>query len=316
MTHVILMALAPVFFVMALGYFAGRTRAIDNQHVGMLNTLVMSFAVPASLFVATASAPRREMMEQGSLFAVLGGVMLVVYFLWYLFQRRFSKTSRGEAAAQALTVAFPNVAGVGLPIASAVLGPTGTVPVAIAIAAGSILVTPITLLLLELSAAKPRDDAEGRGAWLRRLLRAALVKPIVLAPVLGIMLSLAGFNPGAVADASLQLIGQAAGGGALFLTGLVLSAQSPRLDRTVMGATLTADVLRPLLVAAIVLILPVPAAIAKVSILLAAVPSGLFGILLGLGHGVDSRETGSMVVASTLFSIVTLAVAIAVLYPH
>jgi malonate transporter len=316
MIHVILMALVPVFFVMALGYAAGRTRTIDNQHVGMLNTLVMSFAVPASLFLATASAPRKEMMEQGSLFAVLGAVMLAIYFLWYLFQRRFSRTPRGEAAAQALTVAFPNVAGVGLPIASAILGPTGAVPVAIAIAAGSILVTPVTLVLLELSAARPRDDAETRAAWTRRLLRAALLKPIVLAPVLGIVLSMSGLYPDAVADASLKLIGQAAGGVALFLTGLVLSAQSLRLDRTVMSATVTADVLRPLLVAAIVYVFPVPAEIAKVSILLAAMPSGFFGILLGLGYGVDSRETGSMVIASTLFSIVTLAVAIAVLYPH
>ena len=52
MSHVILMALTPVFFVMALGYVAGRWRIIDNHHVSGLNALVMNFAVPASLFVA------------------------------------------------------------------------------------------------------------------------------------------------------------------------------------------------------------------------------------------------------------------------
>ncbi len=42
----------PLFFVMALGYFAGWLRDIDNQHVAELNALVMDFALPASLFVA------------------------------------------------------------------------------------------------------------------------------------------------------------------------------------------------------------------------------------------------------------------------
>ena len=83
--HVILMALAPVSFVMALGFVAGRMHTIDNHHVGQLNSLVMKFALPASLFVATASAPRSEVIAQGPLFAVLGAVMLILYLLWYLF---------------------------------------------------------------------------------------------------------------------------------------------------------------------------------------------------------------------------------------
>jgi malonate transporter len=123
MLHVILMALVPIFFVMALGYVAGRSRIIDNHRVGELNAFVMDFAVPASLFVATASAPRSVMMAQGPLVAILGAVMLTLYLLWYLFQRQVSRTSIGEAAVQALTVAFPNYAGVGLPIAIALLYP-------------------------------------------------------------------------------------------------------------------------------------------------------------------------------------------------
>ena len=57
-------------------------------------------------------------MAQGPLFAILGAVMLIVYLLWYLFERKALRRSRGEAALQALTVAVPNYAGIGLPIAS------------------------------------------------------------------------------------------------------------------------------------------------------------------------------------------------------
>src|SRR5260221_6958336 len=182
MPHVILMALAPIFFVMALGFVAGRMRAIENHHVDALNALVMNFALPASLFVATASAPRSEMIAQGPLFAILGAVMLLLYLMWYLFQRPVSRTSKAEASLQALTVAFPNLAGVGLPIVSALLGPTETVPVAVALAAGSILVSPLTLLLLELSGGKEQTDIETSNLPGGPPLRHPPTKPLAPAP--------------------------------------------------------------------------------------------------------------------------------------
>jgi malonate transporter len=255
------------------------------------------------------------MMAQGPLFAILGAVMLIIYLLWYLVERKVLRISRGEAALQALTVAFPNCAGIGLPIASTVLGPTATVSVAVALAAGSILVTPFTLLLLELSVGKEQNDAETSAARVRRALWHALTKPVVLAPALGILLSLSGLNLDSVAGASLDLIGQAAGGVALFLTGLILSAQSFRLNWKIVTATGTANVVRPLLVAVIVHVLPVPPEIAKVSILLAAGPSGFFGILFGVNYRLNSSEVGSMVIASTVFSILTLAITIGILFP-
>ena len=56
-------ALVPVFFVMCLGYFAGRRGMIDNRNVAALNVLVLDFALPAALFVATAQTPRQAILE-------------------------------------------------------------------------------------------------------------------------------------------------------------------------------------------------------------------------------------------------------------
>jgi predicted permease len=58
MTNTNLLALAPIFFVLALGYGAGRLRVVDNKNVDSLNAVVMNFSLPASLLEATASAPR------------------------------------------------------------------------------------------------------------------------------------------------------------------------------------------------------------------------------------------------------------------
>ncbi|WP_342769139.1 AEC family transporter [Bosea caraganae] len=316
MSHAILLALAPVFFVMALGYGAGRLRIVDNHQVGGLNALVMDFALPASLFVATASAPRSEMLTQAPLFAVFGGVMLVLYFAWYVALHGTTKATKADASLQALTIAFPNLAGVGLPIVSAVLGPSGTVPLAVALAAGSILVSPLTLILLEFTSGPKDAETLAPARRLLRALRRALSKPVVAAPALGILFSLSELKLDGVTEACLLLIGHAAAGVALFLTGLILSAQSFRLDWKVVAATAMADIIRPLLTAAVVFVVPVTPEVAKVAILLAAVPSGFFAILFAVNYRLDSATAGSMVIASTIFSIVTMAVAIAVLFPQ
>jgi malonate transporter len=275
----------------------------------------MDFALPASLFAATASASRREMIEQVPLFLVLGVTMLLLYLAWYFAARRFSKVSRSEASLQALTIGFPNLAGVGLPIMTSVVGPTGTVPVAVALAAGSILISPLTLIMAEMGAAKARGE-EMAARQVLTAVRRAITKPVVLAPALGILFSLSDVSLDALAHASLALIGSSAAGVALFLTGAILSAQSFRLDWKIIAATLASDIVRPLLAVAVIRIIPVAPDAAKTAILLAAVPSGFFGILFAVNYRLDSARAGSMVIASTAFSVVTLAIAIAMLFPN
>ncbi len=314
-SNAIVMALVPVFFVLLLGYAAGKFRIVDNHQVDGLNALVMDFALPASLFAATASASRSQMIGQAPLFLAFGLTMLLLYVAWYFAVRAFSTVSRPDASLQALTIGFPNLAGVGLPIVASVLGSAGAVPIAVALAAGSILVSPLTLIVVEMSNAR-EHGAELSATQVLTAIRRALTKPVVVAPALGILLSVSGLELDALAHACLSLIGSAAAGVALFLTGLILSAQSFRLDWKVVGATAASDIIRPLSAVAVVYCFPIAPEAAKTAILLAALPSGFFGILFAVNYRLDSATVGSMVTASTGFSIVTMAIAIAVLFPH
>ncbi|PII15846.1 malonate decarboxylase subunit [Stenotrophomonas indicatrix] len=316
MITIISMALVPIYFVLLLGYTAGKFGVINNTHVGELNTVVMSYALPASLFAATAATPRTDLLSQWPLLVILGCAMMVVYPLWYLLQRKVLGQPSSEAALQSLTVALPNYAAAGLPIVVALLGPTHTVPVALAIAAGSLLPSPVTLALLELAAPKKSGSGE-QGSRVRRSLQAvghALLKPIVLAPIAGTLIAMLGWKLPTVASVSLTQIGQAAGGMALFVTGLILSAQRFRLTWNTAIATITVTVAQPLLALGIARMIGAPDDITRIAVLMAALPSGFFGILFGVNAGVASEESGSMVIASTLASVVTLAVTIGWLY--
>jgi hypothetical protein len=46
---VILSALAPIYFVLLLGCTAGKRGVVKSVHIGGLDTVVMSYALPASL---------------------------------------------------------------------------------------------------------------------------------------------------------------------------------------------------------------------------------------------------------------------------
>jgi malonate transporter len=307
MIHVLLNALVPIFAVMGLGYFAGWIRDVDNHHVAELNALVMDFALPASLFAATASTSGAVLSEQWPLLVVFTVSMLALYALSYWMQRHLFGLESGEAAVQAITIALPNYAAAGLPLIAAVLGPAGTIYVALSIATGSIVLSPLTLATLETN----RASAGGKdSAALLQAIGRSLCKPIVLGPVLGIAFSLVGIPlPGAL-HRSFELIGESAGGVGLFLTGLILSAQRIELSTNMLSGTFLKNIVHPLLAAGLILMLPMDRDTARAVLLLCALPSGFFGILFGLRYGFESHVAGSTLIASSLASAATVAVAL------
>ena len=304
MTAILLNALVPIFAVMALGYFAGWIRDLDNHHVGELNALVMDFALPASLFVATAATPRAILTEQWPLLLVLTVCMLALYVLSYWMQRRLFGLASGAASVQALTVSFPNYTAAGLPLTVAVFGSSHAGFAALAIASGSILVTPLTLATLEVSCSVS-GDRSGVSLILRAVGR-SLLKPVVLSPIVGISFSFLAIPLPDFVASTLTLIGQAAAGVAAFLTGLILSSQRVLLSRNVIGGSLLKNVIQPLLAAGLIMLLPVSDITHRAVILLAAVPCGFFGVLFGLRYGVESQEVGSTLIASSVLSVATL----------
>ena len=138
-------ALVPIFFVMFLGYFAGARRIIDNQHVASLIVLLLTFAVPGAAFVGIAQTSRSGLEENGKLVFVLVISMLVIFGITFALNHYVFRLSPGENAVQSLSVGFPNLPAVGLPLLSSLMGPGSAVSVAVSLAAGSIFISPLTL---------------------------------------------------------------------------------------------------------------------------------------------------------------------------
>jgi malonate transporter len=60
-------------------------------------------------------------------------------------------------------------------------------------------------------------------------------------------------------------------------------------------------------VVGILTLMPLSGDAGRVAILLAALPSGFFGVLFGLRYGLESHDAGSTLILSSALSIITLA---------
>jgi malonate transporter len=299
-------ALVPIFAGLLLGYFAGLWRRMDNQNVRTMITFVMSFAVPCSMFLTIARTPRAELREQGGAALVLTIVYVVLYALTFVWARSQEKLDTSESSVLALTVSFPNSAAVGLALLASVFGPKSLVTVATSIALGSITVSAITLAILE---AKQDSSAEGFSfrQVSRSLLRAGK-RPIVWAPLLGLVFSCAGLQLPSYADRSLAVMGSASAGSALVLTGLVVSAQKFEFGGGTLVAVFLKNLLQPGLALGIAMLVHLSLDQTRYVTLISAIPCGFFGIVFGKGYNINPKLASSGLIESYVLSVLTLAV--------
>ena len=270
----------------------------------------MDFALPAALFVATASTPWAVVKAQWPLLLVLTTTTGLLYGLAYWMQRHLFLLESDTASIDALTIAQPNFAAAGLPLIAAIFGASHLIYVALALAFTSIFVSPFTLAVLEATRASRSELSRPTEIFLA--VGRSVLKPIILSPVAGIVFAFAAIPLPDFIQRSFELIGNAGGGIALFLTGLILSSQRVTFNSNVISGALLKNVVHPLLVAGAIMLLSVPPDVARASILLAALPSGVFGVLFGLRYDVDSRDAGSILIVSSIFSALTIAIAVTI----
>ena len=114
--------LLPIFFVLGLGYVAGRRKQFDADQVQGISHLVLHYAMPAMMFVATVSTKRSELLAEGPFLMALLGAFVGLFIVVVLFSVFVLHHSLGEAALQANLMSYPSVAFIGPPIFQGLFG--------------------------------------------------------------------------------------------------------------------------------------------------------------------------------------------------
>lgn len=311
MTLTALTVLLPVFFVLGLGYFAGRAKKFDADQVAGLNELVLDYAFPAMMFVATVKTPRDELLSEGSYALALLVAFVGLFLAVVLVSTRLLRHSLGEATLQANLASFPSVGFFGPPIFQGLFGPSSLVSIAFASTLSAVTMIPLTLVLLEIHHQRTtRGEGQRVSSLIVQSLANTLKKPMVWAPLIGVALVLAGARVPPLIDNMLMLIGSSTSGASIFLAGLIIAAYEIRLNAEVIANALVKMVAQPLLMVLLVAALKVGSPLAGEGIVICAIPTAVFAPLLAPRYRIYEVESSSTLMATALLMIVTLPIAI------
>lgn len=288
----------PVLLIGGLGYLVGRARSLDLTPITGLSVLVLT---PAIVFdsLARAALPR-DLLSRLVLHVVLqlAGVWLLTVIVARLVGWR------GPAqGGLLLATLFANSGNVGLPLALFAFGPDG-----LAIAGGW-----FAIMAIAASTIGPYLAARAHFGTREALSRVAR-QPIIYAVVAGVTVNLSGWSlPGPAVKAS-QLLAGGAVAVMLLLVGLQLARLTVREEAP--GAAL-ATAIRLLAVPpiawAIGRLIGLEGMALSVAVVQASTPTAVTSALWALEFNARPALVSATVVISTVVSVVTLTVLLAVL---
>jgi malonate transporter len=305
MATILLNALVPIFAGLLLGYVAGRRGMMDNIHIGNLIVLVMTFAIPCALFYTLSQTPWDDLKKQLPSALMIALIFGVLYAGAYFWARCSLKMSVSDASVLALTIGFPNSAAVALPLLSTSYGPASTVTAALSIAVGAITISPLTVALLEAD-----KKSNGKSLSISTILSSfprACLRPVVWAPVLALIGVYFGLHLPSYVEHTLITLGGAATGSALVLTGVVVSAQEFRFDKSVFWTTAAIVLIQPLFALGMTLLFHMSHDKIRDITIIAAIPGGFFGLVFGKGFNAVPEVASSGLIASYGVGAITLA---------
>jgi predicted permease len=162
------------------------------------------------------------------------------------------------------------------------------------------------------SAAGPPPAASAAASGgLGQHVRSAVTAPVVWAPVLALVLVLAGVQLPEVLVNAMKLLGSATTGVALFATGIVLFAQRITVSRFVVGAVAARNVVAPALLWVILAAIGMAHTDLRLAVLANALPAPAAAVIFAVQYRQGQREMASVVLFSSVGSLLTLAAFIA-----
>lgn len=305
--------LIPIIAVMVIGYISGKRNVFQSEQARVFNKLVLSFALPAALFVSIVRADRAMLVENATL-SVISLVGLVVLFMTSYFTiQMFFKRSKAEGAVCALIAGSPTIGFLGYAVLDPLYGTgveTGLVIAIVAIVVNAVTI-PIGLYLLNAGGGGGEKTADGKPAGdadKGNALLAAFKEPVVWAPILAVLLVVVGVKVPPQIDPTFDLLAKANSSVAVFAAGLTLAAYKIELDMEVAYNTAFKLILMPGVFLIAGWACGLSPEILQMLVLSVALPPAFSGIIISSRYQVYTRTGTSSLAVSVLGFIIAAPV--------
>jgi malonate transporter len=219
--HPVVAALLPVILLIAIGWLAGRRRWISPGSVKDLSGLVFMVLAPALLF-RTMAGVRLVSLDWRPLVTYF--VVALAVYASVLAVCRFNR----RGAVLALAATFSNTFMIGVPLVGLAYGERGLVVLFTLISLHALVLLTVATLVLEFAvvreqAAMGRTSHRPVAATVALAVRNAVIHPVPLPILAGILFAQTGWTIPLVLDKPLQLLGNAFGPLALVMVGVTLA---------------------------------------------------------------------------------------------
>jgi predicted permease len=294
----------PIFALILAGWIARRIGVLGAHATSELNRFVVYLALPALLFDVIAHASWADLWLPGFI-AAFGLSSLGVFALTAALRLRLGR-ALPDAAIDGLNAGYANTGFVGFPLAVVALGPRALAPTTIAtiITACALFAIAIVLIELGLHTGLSRTRLAGKvgGSLLRN--------PLLVAPVLGALFPLSGLAVPPAIGTFLKLLGGAASPCALVTLGLFLAERRYVRDSQPRAVALFVALkllVQPAAAWLLAHLFALPASLAHIAVLLAALPTGTGPFMLAEFYRREAAVTSRVILVSTVLSVLTVA---------
>lgn len=305
MFDILIKDILPIFVIMALGYMAGKRGVFSAANAQIFNKLVLTYALPAALFISIVKADRAMLFDDAKLLIISLVVLVGLFLLSYFSTYKLFKHTKSEAAVSALITGSPTIGFLGFAVLSPIYGDTASTGLVIAIVSIVVNAVNIPIGMALLSAGKSATGGQD-GSKKSNPVIDALKAPVCWAPILAVILVLLGIKFPVILEPNFELIAKANSGVAVFTAGLTLSGLKFQLDKEVLYNTCFKLLLMPAVLLVIGLIFKMDPMRLQMMVLAGALPPAFSGIIIGSRYRQYVR-TGTSTLAFSILMFVLAA---------
>ena len=299
----------PVFGIILCGYLARRVKLLGATSSEALNAFVYWFALPPLIFIGMAQTPLDRIFHVDFILSVSIGIAATGVVV--VLGSRFLFSNRGASnGLHAMTALFSNTGYMGIPLFIAAFGEDRVLPAVTATVLNMFFYGSMTAWV---AAVKDEADRRNAGEILGTILSALAKNPLVVAPVIGIVVSAAGIVVPVPLENLCRILGDAAAPGALFALGLFLVGQRVTTGLAEIGwITFFKLIGQPALTWWLAFyVFEMDRFWAVSAALLAALPTGALVFVTAQQNGVYVQRASAGIVMTTVISVVTLSALLA-----
>lgn len=323
-------ALLQVFLIVGVGILVARLGWIDEASTALFSSLVLKIFLPALLFRAMASVDFQALSVL-PIASYLSATVVIYGFVYLLATRtplakiyQASASTNNEATAApgkkveeqgslpglssgigvslALSSTFSNNVMVGIPIVKLFFGPDGLVVLLTVLTMHSLVLLGLAVVGFEMSS-KGRSR-RSRLMTAKQLVQMAVLHPVVIPIMLGLVVSALGLTLPVLLDSTLLSMGQVAIPCCLMLLGASIFHSRNQIEpKAVAPAVFFKLVLHPLVVFGMAyVVFQLPSLTVAVLTTMAALPAGANTYLLAQRYNQGVTLSATAVVATTAVS--------------